>query len=260
MRERLINFLRPYPFRGKARLLARFAPASGQREVTVSGSRMTLDLSDWIQRNVYLGTYEREESGKVRRLLHRGETFLDVGANIGYFTALGANLVGPSGRVIAVEPSPYAFGRLCEMVRINSLAQCETLNIGLSNQPGHLPIYLDESFHNHSPTMVSLGTKEYARVEVRTLDDLLEERKIERVDLLKLDVEGYELKVLTGAVRSLAQGRIRAIMIEFNEFWLLKAGTSPQEVLKLLEKSGLKDSLSAPLSGSVEVRYFFRAS
>jgi tRNA G37 N-methylase Trm5 len=133
--ELVVAALRSVRFRGKARLLGPLAPRSGRHTARVFGYRMTLDLSDHIERMIYLGAFEREETGLVLRRLRPGMTFLDVGANVGYFTFLAARRVGPLGRVIAVEPSPHAFARLDETARVNGLT-VERHAIGLSDRDG----------------------------------------------------------------------------------------------------------------------------
>ncbi len=93
----LVQLLRPFSFRGKYRLLTALIPKQGQREACIFGVRSTLDLSDLIQRFIYLGCYEPLETAAVRKVLRPGMTFVDAGANIGYFTWLAARLVGPTG-------------------------------------------------------------------------------------------------------------------------------------------------------------------
>ena len=82
MLESLISALRPFQFKGKARLLGPWTPRSGMRVTVINGYRVELDLIDHIQRMMYLGAYERWETGVVRRLLRPGMCFVDVGANL----------------------------------------------------------------------------------------------------------------------------------------------------------------------------------
>jgi hypothetical protein len=82
--DHTIAALRPLRFRGKNRLLGWLLPDKGIREARVFGYRVELDLGDFIQRMVYLGSYERHETGLVARYLRRGMTVVDAGANIGY--------------------------------------------------------------------------------------------------------------------------------------------------------------------------------
>ena len=92
--ENVIELLRPYWFSGKGRLLKALGPSSGRVHSRIFGFDMELELQDSIQRQVYLGIFEPWETRFVTQYLQPGMTFLDVGANIGYFTALAASRVG----------------------------------------------------------------------------------------------------------------------------------------------------------------------
>src|SRR4029079_6897726 len=98
----LISLLRPIWFRGKLRLLDPRTAKTGQRTAKVFGCKMNLDLSDLIQRRIYLGCYEPAETAFFRKILRPGHKVVDVGANVGYFTALAASLVGPGGAVVGI--------------------------------------------------------------------------------------------------------------------------------------------------------------
>ena len=240
MLDWLIALQRPFAYR-KRRLIDPLVPKTGVRRATVYGTSFDLDLSDLIQRNVYLGCYERDETTVFKRLLSDGNTLIDIGANIGYFTALGAHLVGPAGRVICVEPNPSAFAKLQSMITQNNLAQCRPINVGLSDQTGQLTLFQPpESEHNLNSTMVQTEGYTPINVPIRTLDDVVEEFQIDRVDLLKCDVEGHEPKVFQGGAKTLSSGRVRHIICEFNAHWLKQSGSSPQDLLQRLKGFGFE--------------------
>lgn len=247
LREAVIDALRPYHFRGKLRVLGNVAPRSGERVARVFGYRVRLDLGEAIQRWIYLGAFEPHETAAVARRLRPGMTFLDVGANVGYFSLLAASRVGPGGRVYAVEPSPYAYGRLTESVRANGLAQVQAFQVGLSSAPGTLSLYLPpEADGFHSPTMSGDFGGPVVEVAVKRLDDCFDEWGVERVDLMKLDVEGHETKVLQGGSASLAAGRVRAVLCEFNDYWLRQQGSSPRELHAMFVDAGFSDVEGVP--------------
>lgn len=241
IRDALIGTLRPIHFRGKLRMLGGIAPKQGERTARVFGYDMRLDLGEAIQRWIYLGAFEPQETAAVQRWLGPGMTFLDVGANVGYYTLLAASRVGGSGRVFAVEPSPYAYQRLTDTVRSNDLTQVWTLQMGLSSAAGELPLYVPPvSDGFHSPTM-SAGWETTVKVPVRRLDDCLDDWGVETVDLVKLDVEGHESHILEGASGALSSGRIRAILCEFNDHWLRQQGSSPEALYDTLSRAGFVD-------------------
>ena len=235
----LTSILRPVRFRGKARLLSALAPRSGERSAIVFGYRMKLDVSDFVSRMIYLGAFEQRETSIVLRHLRPGMTFVDIGANVGYFTLLAASRVGPTGRVFAVEPSPAAFAQLKATIEENRLTHVRAFPIGLGAESGEINLYVPPTdFHNHSPSMVANPNSEPVLVPLRRLDDCLDEWGVEAVDLLKIDVEGFEPFVYRGATASLRSGRIRAILCEFNDYWLRQVGSSPMALFQTLTEAG----------------------
>lgn len=242
--DRLVRTLRPYRFPGKTRLFNRLVHHSGVRRASVYGVTMDLDLADYIQRNIYLGCYEMWEATAVRRWLPRGGTMIDVGANVGFFTAVAASCVGPAGRVLAVEPDPASFRKLSAMVAENGLGGVVTpLHCGAADSRGEQSLYVvpDEHYPNHSPSMLPDPNVRPILVPVRTLDDILDEHGVGRVDLLKIDVEGFELKVLAGTERALAQRRVRAVLCEFSDQCLRLGGNSPEALWRKLADAGFVD-------------------
>lgn len=253
----LIDACRPIHFRGKARLLNTVGPNSGIKRARVFDSVFALDLEDFIQRQIYFGTFEPHETRLVRRHLQPGMTFVDVGANVGYYTALAAKQLERSGgRIIAFEPSPYAFEKLNSMVLNNKLEQVTTVHAGLSDTAGQGRLYLNVEFHNHSPTMVAHENATATEITLVSLDEEVERLGIERIDLVKIDVEGHEAKVLTGAKRLLSKGGIRAILCEFNEHWLCKAGSSPRHLGDILRNAGFVEADCKQVAGGIENRFF----
>jgi FkbM family methyltransferase len=238
--ESLIDTLRPIRFRGKARLLNRFLARDGERTTRVFGYRMKLDLAEYIQRMIYLGAYERQETRWVRRWLRRGMTFVDVGANVGYYSLLAASRVGPEGRIFALEPSPVAAGRLKATVQENRLENVRVVQAGLSDRPAESLLFLPPG-DNHTPSMLGGDGCSSVPVFVRTLDDCLAEWQLDRIDLLKVDVEGYEPRVFAGGEQALVQGQIRAILCEFNDPWLQLAGSNAQALYERLADWGFTD-------------------
>jgi FkbM family methyltransferase len=219
-------------------LASRLTPNEGERSVRLYGAEFHLDLSDHIQRAVFMGTYEAIEANLLSRNLEAGMVFADVGANVGFYTALAASLVGSNGRVLAFEPSPYAYKRLLDLVTKNQLHNVTPINQGVADRPGRLQLYLGTGSRNHSPTMVAHANTDQFEVPVTTLDEITSELGIDRIDFLKVDVEGFEPRVLAGAHRLLAERRIGGLLVEFNEAWLKQAGTSSEALLAAITQAG----------------------
>jgi FkbM family methyltransferase len=254
----IIAAIRSINFRGKARLLNRIGPSSGTRQARIFGSLFELDLHDYIQRQLYFGTFEPHETQLASNYLRPGMTFVDVGANVGYYTALAAMRVGGNGgRVVAFEPSLYAFERLQGMLDANRLEHVAAIHAGLSDMPGKLKLYLGVASNNHTPTMVPHENATFTDVNVTTLDAEIERLGIDKIDLIKIDVEGYEPRVLAGAQRLLRERRIRAILCEFNEHWLRRAGSDPQQLEQILREAGFAEPDPSGSSASFDTRFFY---
>lgn len=257
----LKEVFRPFTFRGKARLLHAISPKIGERTVKIFGYSIDLDMADFIQRSIYLDVFEQHESSLVKGYLKRGMTFVDVGANVGYYTLMAASLVGAEGRVLAFEPSPYAFDRLASAIKKNLLAQAQVTQIGLSDTPGELQLFIPKIVGNHSPSMIANEGGAPINVPVRRLDDYLTMAGINHVDLMKIDVEGYEPNVLRGAEGYLKAGNISAILCEFNNFWLEANNTNPSEFYEEIIEYGFHLSNGSPdLSGGFQNLLFTLSS
>lgn len=188
-------------------------------------------------------------------------TVVDVGANVGYYTLLAASCVGPQGRVFAVEPSPYAYARLSQVVADNALANIVTLQAALGSAPGEGVLYSPPS-GNHSPSMVPSDHQDGVIVPLRTLDGCMKQWNLEQVDLLKIDVEGFEPQVLAGGHSALKAARIRAILCELNDWWLYRAGASAEELYHLIESAGFRDLCPPPRldRNGFDTRFFIHRS
>jgi FkbM family methyltransferase len=211
--------------RGKARLARTLlGPSLGARDVKISGRRGIEFIAPSLQESVGFhllidGVYESELLGFMLGKLQpkaAGAVFVDVGANIGSFTLPVGKSLGAGGRVIAIESSPTIFPYLKRNVDLNglsniSLIQCAASDTDLQEVPFYeAPI---DSFG-----MGSLGAQFNGKpipVITRTLDSILSERGVDRVDLIKVDVEGFEVGVFRGAEKLLNGPGAPLIVFEF---------------------------------------------
>lgn len=196
--------------------------------VTLPGFRMTLDLRElhdvrmlWKIRSG--GLYEPETSRLLYDLVQPGDTFVDIGANNGYFTLLAASRVRPGGRVIAIEPNPAAFGRLTNNVRLNAFGRMvQPLPIAIGSAAGVATLFVNKFEDGWTSLFEHTETKDVIKVPIRSLDEMLGP-----VDSLvvKVDVEGSELAVVRGMMRTIRESRSLALIIEWNrgcasrEYW-----------------------------------------
>lgn len=177
---------------------ARMYPASLK-----NGHTFFVDLSEnMCHRYFYDGELSNEEYSVAffEKVLERGDVFIDIGANIGYFTVVGARLVGEQGTVYAFEPMPEALRVLKENIR--TVKNVKLFETALSDVTGAS----DFSVHKDGDTSslgVNHGAKRTIQVPLDTVDNSLKAEN--RIDVIKIDVEGYELEVLRGAKAILAQ-------------------------------------------------------
>jgi FkbM family methyltransferase len=262
MRTRVIGALAaaldPYWFRGKGRFLRFCCPREGTGRRVLFGVPVSLDLSDWVQRSMFLGVYEPQETQWLLQYLRPGMVAVDVGANVGYYTLLARAAVGPLGRVIAIEPAERPRARLLEAVK--QFDNVSVIDAAVGASAGEGVLYSDDAAGNDTPTLVAHPGRSRTNVSIRTLDDCLAAFGIERVDLLKLDVEGWEPQVLAGARRLLECHRIAAVLCEFNTYWLEAAGSNASILWQMLMDAGFVDARSGQtlpeFSSGNETRFF----
>ena len=233
--------------------------ASESVVVTRHGVRFELDLNEGIDFCIYLlGTFEPDTYRTLRRLVRPGATVLDIGANIGAHTLHLAQAVGGTGRVIAFKPTDYAYRKLCRNLELNpSLARRVvavraylTDRQGMQQAPSFYASWrLDRRPGQHPKHLGSLASA----VEARecTLDGYLAAHGVRAVEVIKLDVDGFECKMLRGG-RSTLEDHRPAIVTELCPYALEEHGDSATLLLSLLRTQGYRfyDGTSlAPFAG-----------
>lgn len=189
------------------------APGRGPSEVvaTVEGFRLYVDPSDFAVGHTVArtATYEPDVSAIVRGALHPGQTFVDVGANIGWFSMLGASLVGPAGRVVAIEPNPRNVALMRHSAKENHFDNIEILAVALAGSAGAVALETDGSNGRVIPINGPPAQPVEASFVVAAypLDALLGQCGVTQVDVMKIDVEGAEPLVLQGGAGTIARER-----------------------------------------------------
>jgi FkbM family methyltransferase len=166
----------------------------------------------------------------VTRLLDPGGTYVDVGANVGTLAAAAAARVGPSGRVVAVEANPTIAGFLQENMRLNGFGHVQVHNRAVGSAPGTIRVSQRRADDMNFVSAEGDGVT----VEMTTLDDLAGD--LGSIDLLKIDVEGFEKFVLEGAARTLAAAR--NVYIELFDENFARYGYGSREILDRLKAAG----------------------
>jgi FkbM family methyltransferase len=173
---------------------------------------------------ILTGRYEAEELDLMRPLLRPGQTIIDVGANVGYTARFFAQAVGRIGDVHAFEPNPVIYPLLRQNVA--SLEQVSVYNLGLSSSNDELPLFLAGNNHGvacfsekYPATHLAYREDEPMRTvnaKVVIGDEFLERKGIDHVDVIKIDVEGWELNVLSGLTQTILASRGLTLFCEFN--------------------------------------------
>jgi FkbM family methyltransferase len=166
---------------------------------------------------------------------------LDVGANIGLYS-LGLSSLAPRGRVYAFEPSPSAYGHLQENLKVNRATNVDACNLAVSDSTGTVhfhdfSFFSAGSFSSDEGSLLSsesYGSQSF-EAATTTLDEFVADQKLDRVDFIKVDVEGAELSVLAGAEKTLATYR-PAVVLEFNTFgFTIHQSVLPQVALARIQ-------------------------
>jgi FkbM family methyltransferase len=208
-------------------------PGNNATALLRDGRLLQCQLTDRTQRTMYLGLFEPRETRLVKELLNPGDTFIDVGAHIGWFTTVGACRVGGAGRVLACEPYPPNAALLKRNLVQNDCNNVRLVEAALGSLPGIIAL---AKAGGDSGGVTALEWAWDGRVEVpiTTLDEIAD--GLGSVALIKVDVEGWEAHVLRGAARTLLH--TERVLIEINPAALKKAGSSPEEVFSLLQEAG----------------------
>jgi len=213
----------------------------GLFETTFDGTtRIWVSLCDHIESQIFWQGVQEGDRGEVnllKSILEPEQVFFDVGANIGVFTLIAARRV-KDGRVHAFEPSEFHLKKLHRNVKVNGFQNVVINPVGLSNSAAQRKLYfpkLKESMTNTGQSSFYVSEdeiKEYVveNVTAVRLDDYVEDNSLERLDVIKVDVEGAEMEVLEGGLTALSKFR-PGVMMEVSKSNLACAGKDLREIV-----------------------------
>jgi FkbM family methyltransferase len=205
-------------------------------------ARIRCDLRDEVQRLIYYGLYDPDESALLPSLLKDGDVFLDVGANVGYYTLLASQLVGAPGAVHAFEPVPGTFAVLARNVADARLANVHLNPKAVSDGTAdRLVLYVpraDTSTGWASIQVTDPSAHETVSIEAISLDRYVERAGIGRVALVKMDIEGAEPQALRGGAALFASPDAPDLLAEVNPFVLRRVRSGEDELIGLLRGFG----------------------
>ena len=200
-----------------------------------------------------LEKYEPWMVETVRRFLKPGSIFVDVGANEGCFTILGGSLVGSSGRVVAVEPQERLKPILAANLKINGLDNVTLCYVAISDSQSHSELFISPDVNTGSSSLVRATRYSVPRqvVQTTTLTKVLADAGVGRVDLMKIDIEGFEYEAVFGSPELFREGRIRAIALEMHPQQMRDRGLEPADLVDFLRTQGYSEE--APFGNPIFV-------
>jgi len=228
--------LKPRPLRSAANFALR---ASLPEKVVRHGATIVLNPADPVVSGALrFGMYEKAETAFFLSYCRPGMTFLDIGANYGYYTALFLTRSGPGSRVIALEPDWQNFEFLQRTVAANKGQNVTCLQLAASDKAGKATLYRNlENRGDHRLYSNDLASST-CEVETNTVDSILRMLAVDGIDLIKMDVQGFEGRVLEGMKNTLAAATRLTLMTEFWPFGLRQSGADPARFLRTLEETG----------------------
>ena len=223
--------------------------------------RVVFDLGDGDQRlDYFCGCGEIEMDLLLREILQLGDTFVDVGANRGIFTVLASESVGPNGRVVAIEPNPAEVADLRHVIATYKLDNVVLYDGAVGDEDVELVLALPEgksslgTLADTSHMRDESGASKGIKVNCTTLDSLLAVNGIDGTDVIKMDVQGFECKVLEGSAETLSKSK-PIVITEVLDEWLTRAGDSAEKLFGYMHGFGYRGYIIRAGRAGVMGRY-----
>lgn len=190
--------------------------------------------------------HEKTTTELFKKTIKEGDIIADLGANVGYFTLLAAKLTGEKGRVFSFEPEPHNYNYLKKNIEINNYNHASAFQKAVSDRNGRTKLYICDYDPGHHTINSYSGIDAYSRgrkteekkidIDTITLDSFLE-GKTNKVDVIKMDVEGAEMLALSGMDKILKSNKNIKMFIEFFPLLIENMGSSPKEFIHRLLKN-----------------------
>lgn len=230
----------------------------------LDGLHLTLYPGNETSGSIFItGLYEPNEFCLLSKILKPGMTFVDVGANMGLYTLYAARRVGASGRVLAIEPSRREMAILKSNVELNQLKNVTIRQVALSDQLAEVELLVAGARNSGHNTLGAFGyntTLDHREtIQTQRLDQIVPLEGLQRIHIIKMDIEGAELGALRGAVDTLQRDH-PLLLLELSDRLLQHQRASSVEVLSLLAQLGYRvygfDAASG-LPGALAARAYY---
>lgn len=214
-------------------------------EHDVRGFRLWLDPSSNMgYRLLKYGDLESDMTKGIEAILKPGDTFVDLGGNEGWYSLIAAKSVGPTGRVLCVEPQERLWPVILRNAHLNDYHQIELVPVAVGEDK-EAEIALAPAVNTGASSMAVKGgwrrmLRRHQRVLMRPLSAIVDDRRIAQVKLLKIDIEGYELNALRSGEKLLREKRFEHVLMEFHDAELQALGQSREEIFSLFKTHGYR--------------------
>lgn len=209
------------------------------KEVVVGETHLFLNPKDAaVSGALAFGVYEPYEVAFFTETIKPGMNIVDIGANIGYYTVMAAMKTGQSGHVISYEPESENYSFLKRNVDANNLSNVRAVKMAIGDKVGTAKLYLTKNNKGTHSFANNRNDSENETVNVDSLDHLLSAIGVEKVDVLKIDIEGYEPFAFDGMKETLAKNSDIIIFSEIYPKAIRRTGRDPLDLLKLFNEYG----------------------
>ena len=238
--------LKPKPLKALANaILLRIIPES----IQIGPAILYLDPDDpVISGALTLRVYEHSEQALFAKYLRGDMTLVDIGANLGLYTIVSMHHLDANGRIVSFEPHPQSYKFLQKNVAANqnhghACPRVDTFNLAATPDHSRLELRLNPENRGdnrayHGTYHGKVETWDTVQIEGRPVDDVLDELGIEEVNFVKIDIQGYEQKAISGFQKTLARSQNVILLSEFWPKGLRESGGNPHEYLQMLENLG----------------------
>lgn len=228
---------------------------------TAKGPYIYINYGYGVERNIASGMYESRYVDFFCSVIKGGDVVIDVGAYIGYFSLLAAKIVGDDGFVYLFEPIPQNFQRILKNLEVNQANNVKAYNLGLSDREEILSFSVPWEIPAESSlagSWVELKsnaklTKDLIEAKLVPLDQFCKNIGLHKIDVIKVDVEGSELKVLKGMRHLLTDSSTTWLFLEITEPLIRLLSGSVVELIRLLVSYGFKKLVLVDLDLEIEI-------
>jgi FkbM family methyltransferase len=218
----------------------------------INGKSIKIYPQGQIALSIFNQRFEKQEIDTFQRIVKPGMTIVDAGANIGLYSLIGSTLVGDKGSVFSFEPSLETFQRFQNNIKLNRISNITPLNFGLGDKPNEKLILRQDKGYGDAERYlfpvtefpsIKLENMDEILIEeeiiIDTLDNYLKKSKVQKIDFLKIDTEGFEFYILKGAEQILKNSPEIILLMECTALGTARAKTTQKEVFKILKEINL---------------------